>query len=110
MGGGVCMHGCSACTHVYNYVCVHVHVHIHLIHIYPMQNPLPSRPPVTHYNVTHNVSEMNQLYTHYTNITIHGALPGHVYYIQVTPVNVLGPGTVRTTCEYICVQYSGYTQ
>ena len=92
-------------------MCLCACVHIHLIHIYPMQNPLSSLPPVTHYNVTHNVSDMNnQLYTHYTNITIHGALPGHVYYIQVTPVNVLSPGAVRTTCEYMSVQYSGYTQ
>ena len=53
--------------------------------VFPIQNPLSSRPPVTHYNVTHNVSVINnQLNTSYTNITIHGALPGHVYYIQVT--------------------------
>ena len=69
--------------------------------LFPIQHPLSSRPPVTHYNVTHNVSDINnQLYISYTNITIHGALPGHVYYIQVTPVNVLGPGAARATCEY----------
>ena len=69
--------------------------------IFPIQNPLSSRPPVTHYTVTHNVSDIsNQLNTSYTNITIQGALPCHVYYIQVTPVNVLGPGAARTTCEY----------
>ena len=69
--------------------------------IFPIQNPLSSRPPVTHYNVTYNVSDIsNQLNTSYANITIHGALPDHVYYIQVTSVNVLGPGAARTTCEY----------
>ena len=77
------------------YVCM-------VILLFPIQNPLSSRPPVTHYNITHNVSDIsNQLYISYTNITIHGALPGHVYYIQVTPVNVLGAGAARTTsCQY----------
>ena len=69
--------------------------------IFPMQNPVSSRPPVTHYDVSHNVSVIsNQLNTSYTNITIHRALPCHVYHIQVTPVNVLGPGAARATCEY----------
>ena len=35
-----------------------------------------------------------------TYITIHGVLQtGHVYYIQVTPVNALGPGTVGKTSK-----------
>ena len=62
-----------------------------------------AHPLVVSYIIQHNITDdgsstLEEL-TEWTNITIHGALPGHVYYIQVTPVNVLGPGAARTTRE-----------
>ena len=63
--------------------------------MFPKQPPPSSRPPVVYYLVLHNVTTngiAKNESTKMTNITIHGALPGHVYYIQVTPVNVLGSG------------------
>ena len=47
---------------------------------------------IVQHNITDNGSSLLEELTEWTNITIHGALPGHVYYIQVTPVNVLGSG------------------
>ena len=62
-----------------------------------------ARPPVVSYIVQHNITDNSsgllEELTEWTNITIHGALPGHVYYIQVTPINILGPGAARTTRE-----------
>ena len=60
-----------------------------------------------HYTVRHNVSTDNDdgsttqltLSNEVTNITIDGAQPGHVYYIEVTAVNILGPGPPTSTCE-----------
>ena len=62
-----------------------------------------ARPPVVNYIVRHNTTDngsstLEEL-TEWTNITIHRALPGHVYCIHVTPVNVLGSGAARTTRE-----------
>ena len=59
-----------------------------------------------YYTVQHNVSTdtddgISQVNTTMTNITIDGAQPGHVYYIEVTAVNILGPGPPRSTCEII---------
>ena len=68
-----------------------------------------ARPPVVSYIVRHNITDNGsgtleeELDAERTNIFIHGALPGHVYYIQVTPVNVLGPGIARATCELTLV-------
>ena len=57
-----------------------------------------------HYTVQHNVTtdadSGNSLETtKMTNITIDGAQPGHVYCIEVTAVNILGPGPPRTTSK-----------
>ena len=60
-----------------------------------------------HYTVQHNVSadgSFIEVTTRLTNITIDGAQPGHVYYIEVTAVNILGPGPPKTTCEINCIQ------
>ena len=59
-----------------------------------------------YYTVQHNVSTdtddgISQVNTTMTNITIDGAQPGHVYYIEVTAVNILGPGPPRSTCKTI---------
>ena len=61
-----------------------------------------------YYTVQHNVttdSGFVQTTTELTNIIIDGAQPGHVYYIEVTAVNILGPGPPRTTCEVNCIQH-----
>ena len=76
-----------------------------VINLYiPYSNlPSSSRPPVMYYTVQHNVSTdtddgISQVNTTMTNITIDGAQPGHVYYIEVTAVNILGPGPPTSTC------------
>ena len=72
---------------------------------FPVQQPpSSSRPPVMYYTVQHNVSTdtddgISQVNTTMTNITIDGAQPGHVYYIEVTAVNILGPGPPTSTCK-----------
>ena len=74
-----------------------------LLLFFPQQPPSYSRPPVMYYTVQHNVTTdadggITLVNTELTNITIDGAQPGHVYYIEVTAVNILGPGPPRTTC------------
>ena len=59
-----------------------------------------------YYTVQHNVTTdvdggISLVKTTMTNITIDGAQPGHVYYIEVTAVNILGPGPPRTTSKAI---------
>ena len=61
-----------------------------------------------YYTVEHNVSTdtddgVSQVNTTMTNITIDGAKPGHVYYIEVTAVNILGPGPPRSTCMHVII-------
>ena len=60
-----------------------------------------------HYTVQHNISADGSFIevtnNSLTNITIDGAQPGHVYYIEVTAVNILGPGPPRTICEVNCI-------
>ena len=79
---------------------------IHTLSIqYP---PSSSRPPVMHYTVQHNVTTdtddgISQVNTTMTNITIDGAQPGHVYYIEVTAVNILGPGPPTSTCMHVII-------
>ena len=65
-----------------------------------IQQPASSHPPVERYVIRHNTTangSVSEVISHWTNITLHGAPPGHVYFIQVTPVNVLGPGPPTTT-------------
>ena len=65
-----------------------------------------------YYTVRHNVSTdtdggISQVNTEMTNITIDGAQPGHVYYIEVTAVNILGPGPPRsTTATCDCLSFN----
>ena len=76
-----------------------------LFAFFPQQPSSSSRPPVMHYAVRHNVTANDsfvQVAAILTNITIDGAQPGHVYYIEVTAVNILGPGPPTTTCEIDC--------
>ena len=59
-----------------------------------------------YYTVQHNVTtdgSLIQATVILTNITIDGAQPGHVYYIEVTAVNILGPGPPRIACEVDCM-------
>ena len=69
------------------------------------QPPSSSRPPVMYYTVRHNVTTdagNSQMNTNMKNITIDGgSQPGHVYYIEVTAVNILGPGPPRITSKAI---------
>ena len=69
-----------------------------------LQQPVSSRPPVEYYIIRHNTTgdgSVSEVISHWTNITIHGAQPGHVYFIQVTPVNVLGTGPPVTISEIL---------
>ena len=56
-----------------------------------------------HYIVRHNVTTDNSFTTEMTSIIVHGVQPGHVYYIEVTAVNILGPGPPRSKCKVGCV-------
>ena len=52
-----------------------------------------------YYTVRHNLTTDDSFVeatTRLTNITIDG-----VYYIEVTAVNILGPGPPRTTCHAV---------
>ena len=76
-----------------------------LFAFFPQHPPSSSRPPVMYYTVRHNVTANDsfvQAAAILTNITIDGAQPGHVYYIEVTAVNILGPGSPEATCEIDC--------
>ena len=63
-----------------------------------------------YYTVQHNVTtDVDSVISQVTTeLTIDGAQPGHVYYIEVTAVNILGPGPPRTTCEVDCIKSSEY--
>ena len=66
-----------------------------------------------YYTVQHNVttdadSGISQVTTTMTNITIDGAQPGHVYYIEVTAVNILGPGPPRSTSKAILLHHNKF--
>ena len=79
-----------------------------IIIFFQQQLPFSSRPPIVYYTVRHNVATdadggISQMTTNMTNITIDGAQPGHVYYIEVTAVNILGPGQPKATCESIII-------
>ena len=61
-----------------------------------------------YYTVQHNVTTdadggISLVNIELTNIAIDGAQPGHVYYIEVTAVNILGPGPPEATCEVDCM-------
>ena len=71
---------------------------------FPQQPSSSSRPPVMYYTVRHNVTtdgSFVEVTTILTNIRIDGAQPGHMYYIEVTAVNILGPGPTRSTCKSV---------
>lgn len=85
------------CVNIYSQFCFYLCI----------QQPYSSRPPVLHYIVTHNVTDIpnniSQLITHDTNITIHGVHLDCFYFIQVTPVNALGCGQPGYRCVYPCL-------
>ena len=61
-----------------------------------MQPPHPiPHLPVLYYTVSHNVIESgNVTFINTTNHTIllHGVMSGHVYYVAVQAVNIIGSG------------------